>query len=167
MCRLLNIADYWQKHRPLHSPKGTRYGSEVNKGTTVCVKTHLGISAGWDLGCEHRVGRVLSFFSTRRNWDSPQTLSRRRVCPPLGGGAHSLAREGLGESQFRRGDIHCGTLYTYVLCGCECGSHEEIYVSMLGNSVGSEYMEQKVAANLNSKHVKDRFTEHLAYVFID
>jgi hypothetical protein len=23
--------------------------------------------------------------------------------------------EGLGESQFRRGDIHCGTLYIYVL----------------------------------------------------
>ncbi len=41
------------------------------------------------------------------------------------------------------------------------------YVSMLGNSVGSEYIEQKVVANLNSKHVKDRFTEHLAYVFID
>jgi hypothetical protein len=37
--------------------------------------------------------------------------------PPLlvpGGGAHSLAREGVGESQFRRGDIHCGTLiYMY------------------------------------------------------
>ncbi len=39
--------------------------------------------------------------------------------PPLvpGGGAHSLAREGVGESQFRRGDIHCGTLYIYVICG--------------------------------------------------
>jgi hypothetical protein len=35
----------------------------------------------------------------------------------MGGGTHSLAREGLGESQFRRGDIHCGTLYIYVLCG--------------------------------------------------
>jgi hypothetical protein len=40
------------------------------------------------------------------------------VPPPfLGGGAHSLAREGLGESQFQRGDIHCGTLYLYILCG--------------------------------------------------
>jgi hypothetical protein len=29
----------------------------------------------------------------------------------------SLAREGVGESQFRRGDIHGGTLYIYVLCG--------------------------------------------------
>ncbi len=31
-----------------------------------------------------------------------------------GGGAHSLAREGVGESQFRRGDIHCGTLFIYM-----------------------------------------------------
>ncbi len=41
-------------------------------------------------------------------------LSRRRVCPPnpvLGGEANSLAGEGLGEYQFRRGDIHCGALY--------------------------------------------------------
>jgi hypothetical protein len=46
-------------------------------------------------------------------------LTRRRVCRPpvLGGGTHSLAREGLGESQFRRLDIYCGTLYIYVLCG--------------------------------------------------
>ncbi len=36
--------------------------------------------------------------------------------PVLGGGAHSLAREGLGKSQFRGGDIHCGTLYIYLLC---------------------------------------------------
>jgi hypothetical protein len=37
----------------------------------------------------------------------PQPLTRRRVCPPpvLAGGAHSLAREGLGESQVRRGDL--------------------------------------------------------------
>jgi hypothetical protein len=27
-----------------------------------------------------------------------------------------LARKGLGESQFRRRDIHCSTLYIYVLC---------------------------------------------------
>jgi hypothetical protein len=47
----------------------------------------------------------------------PQPLTRRRVCPlpppVLGGRGHSLAIEGLGESQFRRGDIHCGTLYIY------------------------------------------------------
>jgi hypothetical protein len=33
-----------------------------------------------------------------------------------------MAREGVGESQFRRlekklGDVHCGTLYINVLCG--------------------------------------------------
>jgi hypothetical protein len=30
-----------------------------------------------------------------------------------GGEAHSLAGEGVGESQFRRGDKHCGTLGKY------------------------------------------------------
>jgi hypothetical protein len=39
-------------------------------------------------------------------------------CAPLplvqGGGAHWLAREGVGESQFQRWDIHCNTLmYMY------------------------------------------------------
>ncbi len=29
------------------------------------------------------------------------------------GGAHSLAGEGVGESQFGRGDRHCGTLGIY------------------------------------------------------
>jgi hypothetical protein len=62
----------------------------------------------------HRVDRVLSFFSSRRNWDFPNPLpAGEYASPPLvpGGGAHSLARKGVGESQFRRGDIHCGTLY--------------------------------------------------------
>jgi hypothetical protein len=36
----------------------------------------------------------------------PQLFTRRRVFPPvLGEGAHSLAREGLGEYQFRRGGL--------------------------------------------------------------
>ncbi len=41
--------------------------------------------------------------------------------PLSSGGRDTLADEiggGMGESQFRRGDIHCGTLYVYVLCGC-------------------------------------------------
>jgi hypothetical protein len=71
----------------------------------------------------HRLGRVLRFFSSRRNWDSTNPSPAGESVPPpppppvLGGGAHSLAREGLGESQIRRGDIHCGTLYIYVLLG--------------------------------------------------
>jgi hypothetical protein len=67
----------------------------------------------------HRVGRVLSFFSVVGMGTLPTPHPQASVPPPppvLGGGAHSLAREGLGESQFRRGDIHCGTLYIYVLC---------------------------------------------------
>jgi hypothetical protein len=68
----------------------------------------------------HRVGRVLSLFSNRPNWDSPNHSPSGDCAPPtvLAGGAYSLAREGLGESQFRRGEIHCGTLYIYVLFVC-------------------------------------------------
>jgi hypothetical protein len=55
-------------------------------------------------------------YAPRWNWDSPQPPTRRLVCPlppvVLGGGEHSLARKGLGESQFRRG------AYTVVLFIC-------------------------------------------------
>jgi hypothetical protein len=62
------------------------------------------------------VGRVIIFFTSRRNWDSPNPSPVGECAPPpfLGGGAHSLESEGLGEPQFRRGDIHCGTLYIYI-----------------------------------------------------
>jgi hypothetical protein len=49
----------------------------------------------------------------------PQPLTRTRVCPPPfgSGGRGTLAGErGVGESQFQRGDMHCGTLCIYVLC---------------------------------------------------
>ncbi len=70
---------------------------------------------------EHRVGRVLSFFSSRRIWDSPTPSPVGKCAPPFGsgGGAQSLAREGVGESHFRGGDINSGTLYIYVLCAAE------------------------------------------------
>ncbi len=64
----------------------------------------------------HIVGRVLSFFSSRRNWDSPNPSPAGEFAPHLlvpGGGFHSRAGEGVGESQ---GDIHCGTLCINVLC---------------------------------------------------
>jgi hypothetical protein len=42
-----------------------------------------------------------------------QPLSRQRVCPePKGGGAHSPAGEGLGESKFRRLEKKLSTLPT-------------------------------------------------------
>ncbi len=68
-------------------------------------------------GICHREGRVLSFFSSRRNWDSPTPLAAGECA------SHSLVRgegEGLGESKFRRGDIHCGALCIKVLCGIFC-----------------------------------------------
>ncbi len=68
----------------------------------------------------HRVDRVLGFLSSIPNRD-PYPITRRRVCPPFGsgmggGGTHSLAREGVGDSQNGRGDRLCGTLGMYVLC---------------------------------------------------
>jgi hypothetical protein len=75
--------------------------------TLFTVKRHL-----------HRVGIVLSFFLGHWNWDSPAPSSSVECAPsPLvpGEGAHLLAGEGV--SQFQRGDIHCGALGIYVLCG--------------------------------------------------
>jgi hypothetical protein len=94
---------------------------------TPLVKTDGGGVGGckvWsDLSYSMGVQAVLSFFPVVGIGTLPQPLTRRRVCPlpplVLGGGAHSMAREVVGESQFRRGDIHCGTLYIYVLCGLE------------------------------------------------
>ncbi len=60
----------------------------------------------------HRVGRVLSFFSSRRKWDSPTPLAAGECAPPPfgpGGREHSPAAKGVGESQFRR------VTYTVVL----------------------------------------------------
>ncbi len=42
----------------------------------------------------HRVGRVLSFFSSRRNWDSPNPSPAGKCAPPFGtGGWGTLAGE--------------------------------------------------------------------------
>ncbi len=61
---------------------------------------------------------MLSFSPVVRIGTPPTPYPQASVSPaPLvqGGGAHSLSRE--GESQYLRGDIHCGTLYISVLCG--------------------------------------------------
>ncbi len=87
------------------------------KGPTFCLQLADAVPT-YSKPPKHIVGRVLSFFSSLRNWDSPNPSPAGVCAPPpfLGGGARSLAREGLGESQFRRGDIHFSTLYIYVLC---------------------------------------------------
>ncbi len=73
----------------------------------------------------HRVGRVLSFFSSRRrNWNSPTPLAAGECAPPPppfgpggGGRAHSLAERGWGSPNSDEGDIQCGALLYKVLCG--------------------------------------------------
>jgi hypothetical protein len=50
-------------------------------------------------GPGHRVGRVLSFFSSRRHWDSPTPSPAGEYAPSFvfRGGAHSLAGEEVGR----------------------------------------------------------------------
>jgi hypothetical protein len=61
---------------------------------------------------ERERGRVLSFFSSRRNWDSPNPSHEGEcVIPPGSGGNHTLAGErGVGRVPIPTRDIHCGTL---------------------------------------------------------
>jgi hypothetical protein len=73
--------------------------------------------------CDHRVGRVLSFFLQSLELGLPNP-SPAGECAPLPlvpwGGAHTLAREGVGEFQFQRGDITVVLfIYIYVLCDCD------------------------------------------------
>ncbi len=72
---------------------------------------------------QNRIGSVLRF--------SPVVGIGTPPTPHPQGGAHSLAREGVGESQFRRGDIHCCTLYIYVLSAHTTGI--AYTVTMLGS----------------------------------
>jgi hypothetical protein len=60
----------------------------------------------------HRVGRILSIFSNRQNWNSP-TSSPAAEC---GGGAHLLAGEGVGSTNSDEG-TYTVILYIYVFCG--------------------------------------------------
>jgi hypothetical protein len=88
-----------------------------------------------------------------------QPLTRRRVCPPPslvpGGGAHSPARERVGESQLRRGDIHCETLYIYMYFVAICNSD-----SILSSK------QQKEKRNGNLKSHKNLNKVHYLYFFI-
>ncbi len=76
------------------------------------------VEVPFTLCTHHRVDRVLGFFSSRPNWDSP-TPSTPSVCAPprFGGGGGTLAcgRRDVG-SKFRRGDRHSGTLDINLIC---------------------------------------------------
>ncbi len=69
-------------------------------------------------GANHRVDRVLDFFSSRPNWD-PLTPSPAGF--GSGGWTLSLAGVGWGGSQFGRGDTHCCTLGIDVFCDVNTG----------------------------------------------
>ncbi len=69
----------------------------------------------------HRLDRVLGFFTSRPNWDPPPNPSLAGECspPPLVflGGTYSLAGGGVGVgSKSDEGTEHCGTLDICVLC---------------------------------------------------
>jgi hypothetical protein len=64
------------------------------------------------LSVDHRVDRVLGFFSGRPNWDPPPppptshplaSVSYPPLVPVEGGVTHSLAGEGVGESSLDEG----------------------------------------------------------------
>jgi hypothetical protein len=62
-------------------------------GKSICERHYKG-APNTLLPAKHRVGRVLIFFSSRRNW-APPTITRRRECPlPFGtGGRGTLTGE--------------------------------------------------------------------------
>ncbi len=60
----------------------------------------------------HRVDRVLGFFSSRSNWNSPIPSPASEFDS---GGRDTIACGRVdGGSQFRRGDRYCGTLYMHI-----------------------------------------------------
>jgi hypothetical protein len=70
-------------------------------------------------GLNHRVDRVLGFFSSRPNWDPRSPHLQTGVFPPPLVPLGDTLTRGRGDegSQFVRGDRPCGTLGTYlVLC---------------------------------------------------
>ncbi len=81
---------------------------------------------------QHRVGRVLSFFSSRRNWDSPTPLAAGECAPlppfdPGGGGGHTRLRERGVPIPTRGHTLWCSintrTLWrqaTMVICRSSC-----------------------------------------------
>jgi hypothetical protein len=89
---------------------------------------------------DDRVDRVLSFFSSRPNWDSPTPSPAGKRALPFGSGGegiYSLAGEGVGEPQFQRRDRHCGTLGVYVFslfCVVDCVETLKVYPSPQSNS---------------------------------
>ncbi len=109
MLRLM-YCNFKLRDRTLHWKRSDYLNTSTKLNSSVWKNERTNQSiAIYYYGLTHRVGRLLSLFSSRRNWDSPNpSPTGECVLPPLdpGGGAHTLVREGVGESHFRRGDIH-------------------------------------------------------------
>ncbi len=58
----------------------------------------------------NRVGRVLSFFSSRWNWDSPTHLAEGECAFGPEGRSHSLASPNSDEGTYMYCTVHCGAL---------------------------------------------------------
>jgi hypothetical protein len=89
------------------------------KATLIFVRTVVWWVKTLNLHLGHRVGRVLSFSPVVgiRTPPTPHPQASGQAPLVLGGGAHSLAREGVGESQLRRGDIRLqGDRRSYSYC---------------------------------------------------
>ncbi len=68
----------------------------------------------------HRVYRVLSFFSSLRNWDSPNPSPAGECAPPPGSGGRSTHAGESGGGRVpipTRGHTLWYSLCIYVLCG--------------------------------------------------
>jgi hypothetical protein len=64
-------------------------------GESMHVRVHVSVKVYVSMYQNHRVGRVLSFFFSCRNWDSPTPLAAGECAPhPLvRGGGHTRLRE--------------------------------------------------------------------------
>ncbi len=83
-----------------------------NKGRTCGLQISIGNVA------KSQSRQSAKLFLKSSELGLPHPLTRRLVClPPMvrGEGHTRLGGQGRGGVQFRRGDIHCGTLGTYVL----------------------------------------------------
>jgi hypothetical protein len=95
---------------------------------------------------------VLSFFSSRRNWNSPTPCPQASVpSPPLlggGGGAHSLAREGGGRVPIpTRGHTLWYSLYI-----CTLWAFPSQYKSSLLAPLRFSKSEQDASPRQHSRH---------------
>jgi hypothetical protein len=85
---------------------------------------------GWESPQSTYIYRAPQCMSPRWNWDTPTPLAASECAPPgpKGGGAHSPAAKGVGESQFQRLEKR---LALCLLCGRVPISNEGTYTVVL------------------------------------